>query len=106
MAVVTNVAVFPVNVLYAKQTGFITDTNCVLCEVWEEATERVKHQVQADNSTPIKEVTEYHINIMDQATDDCWAHTATKCVLCEVHMKAIEKVFKNQNTVCSMRDMH
>jgi len=61
--VVTSVAVFPVNVLYAKQTGFITDTNCVLCEVWEEATETVKHQAQADNITPIKEVTEYHTNI-------------------------------------------
>lgn len=68
---VTNVAVFPVNVLYAKQTGFITDINCVLCEVWEEATETVKRQVQAGNSTPIKEVIEYHINIMAQATGEC-----------------------------------
>jgi len=33
-------------------------------------TETVKHQVQADNSTPLKEVIEYHINIMAQATDE------------------------------------
>lgn len=62
--------------------------------MWEKATKTVKHHVQADNSTPIKDVIEYHKNIMAQATNERWAHTATECVLCEVHMKAIEKVSK------------
>jgi len=33
---------------------------------------------------------------MAQATDECWACTATECVLCKVHMKATEKVFKTE----------
>jgi hypothetical protein len=44
------------------------------------------HQVQADNSAPIKQVIEYHINIMVQETAECSAHTATECVLCDVYM--------------------
>jgi hypothetical protein len=59
-----------------------------------ESHKKVKHQVQANNSALTKQVMEYHINIMVHETAECSAHTATECVLCEVHMKATES-FQN-----------